>query len=363
MKMCFRWFGEGVDHVDLWKIRQIPGLYGVVTSLMDIPAGEKWPLERLLSVRKKIEDECMRMPVIESYNVHEDIKLGLPSRDRYLENFRDALRVMGRSGVEVLCYNFMPVFDWTRSDLAMRLPDGSEVFAYDKDRIEGLSPLQIVERMQSEFDGFAMPGWEPERLAELKRLFALYEGVDSEALFRNFEYFLKAVVPVAEEAGVKLAVHPDDPPWPIFGLPRIVSRCEDLERIVSAVDSPCNGLTLCSGSLGSRRDNDIPSIVRRFASRGKIHFAHIRNVRIDERGNFHESSHLSSDGSLDLFEIVKAYHDCGYEGFARPDHGRMIWGEKGRPGYGLYDRALGIAYINGLWEAIGKMKRASGAAK
>jgi mannonate dehydratase len=215
----------------------------------------------------------------------------------------------------------------------------------------------VVERMESEFEGYSMPGWEPERLAELKRLFELYEAVDSEALFRNFEYFLKAVVPVAEEAGVRMAVHPDDPPWPIFGLPRIVSRCEDLERIVSAVDSPCNGLTLCSGSLGSRRDNDIPAIVRRFASRGKIHFAHIRNVKIDAEGNFHESSHLSSDGSLDLFEIVKAYHDSGYEGFARPDHGRMIWGEKGRPGYGLYDRALGIAYLNGLWEAIGKMKR------
>jgi mannonate dehydratase len=334
MKMCFRWFGEGVDRIELWKIRQIPGLYGVVTSLMDIPAGEKWPLERLLAVRRKIEDQGMKMPVIESYNVHEDIKLGLPSRDRYIENFMDALRVMGKAGVEVLCYNFMPVFDWTRSDLAMKLPDGSEVFAYDKDKIEGLSPLQVVERMESEFEGYSMPGWEPERLAELKRLFELYE-----------------------EAGVRMAVHPDDTPWPIFGLPRIVSRCEDLERIVSAVDSPCNGLTLCSGSLGSRRDNDIPAIVRRFASRGKIHFAHIRNVKIDAEGNFHESSHLSSDGSLDLFEIVKAYHDSGYEGFARPDHGRMIWGEKGRPGYGLYDRALGIAYLNGLWEAIGKMKR------
>jgi mannonate dehydratase len=150
-----------------------------------------------------------------------------------------------------------------------------------------------------------------------------------------------------------MAIHPDDPPWGIFGLPRIVRHAQDLDRLLGLVDSPYNGLTLCSGCLGASPGNDIPAIIRRFGPR--IHFAHVRNIKIEAPGNFHETSHLSCDGSLDLFEIMKAYHDIGFDGYIRPDHGRMIWGETARPGYGLYDRALGITYLNGLWEAIGKM--------
>jgi mannonate dehydratase len=356
MKITFRWFGEGVDPIPLEYVRQIPGTSGVVTSLLDIPVGEKWPLERLLEVKAKVESSGLGMEVIESYNVHEDIKLGLPSRDRYIENYRDAIRVLGRAGIKVLCYNFMPVFDWTRTELAKVLPDGSTALAYEASKIEGIDPSRLAAAIGQGSSGFDLPGWEPGRLKELGSLFRKYESVDEAALWKNLEYFLKAVIPVAEEAGVKMAIHPDDPPWPIFGLPRIATCEENLERILSLVDSPFNGLTLCSGSLGASGANDIPRMIRRFGSRGRIHFGHVRNVKIESPGNFHEAAHLSSEGSLDLFEIMKAYHDIGYDGYIRPDHGRMIWGEKGRPGYGLYDRALGIAYLNGLWEAIGKMK-------
>jgi mannonate dehydratase len=153
-----------------------------------------------------------------------------------------------------------------------------------------------------------------------------------------------------------MAIHPDDPPWNIFGLPRIAKSKETLKKIVDLVDSPYNGITLCSGCLGADPNNDIPDMIRYFGSMGRIHFGHVRNIKVDSSGNFYEVSHLSSDGSLDMFEIMKAYHDIDFKGYIRPDHGRMIWGETGRPGYGLYDRAIGIGYLNGLWEAIGKMK-------
>ena len=162
------------------------------------------------------------------------------------------------------------------------------------------------------------------------------------------------MIPAAEEAGIKMAIHPDDPPRPIFGLPRIVKNVEDLRRLLAIVDTPANGLTLCAGSLGADVGNDIVSMVKEFAGRGRIHFAHIRNVKVDEKGNFHETAHKSDCGSLDIAGIVKAYYDAGYEGYVRPDHGRMIWGETGKPGYGLYDRALGAVYINGLWEGVAK---------
>jgi mannonate dehydratase len=186
----------------------------------------------------------------------------------------------------------------------------------------------------------------------VKRLFGLYRGVSHRDLFQNLEYFLKAVIPVCEEYGVSMAIHPDDPPWDIFGLPRIITGRESLERVLSLVDSPFNGLTLCAGSLGSDPNNDLPALIRTFGGRKRIHFAHIRNVKHCGFGHFEEAAHYSDDGSLDLYEIVKAYYDVGFDGTVRPDHGRMIFGETGRAGYGLYDRALGAMYISGLWEAI-----------
>lgn len=354
MKMTFRWYGSGFDPIPLKYIRQIPGVTGVVGTLMDVPAGELWPLEKIKALQKEVNDAGLELEVIESVNVHEDIKLGLPTRDRYIENYKQTLHNLKEVGVKVVCYNFMPVFDWTRSDLAKVLPDGSNVLSYDQSIIDKITdPQKMADEIQKDSGEFEMPGWEPERMASLKKLFEQYKNVSHEDLFANLKYFLEQIIPVCEECDIKMAIHPDDPPWDIFGLPRITTNADNLERILGLVDSKYNGLTLCSGSLGSNPDNDIPTVIRRFGNR--IHFAHVRNIKIHERGRFDESSHLSSDGSLDLFEIMKAYHDVGFEGYVRPDHGRMIWDEKGRAGYGLYDRALGITYLNGLWEAIEKM--------
>ena len=189
---------------------------------------------------------------------------------------------------------------------------------------------------------------------ELKSLLDEYKSVSEETLWGNLEYFLKAIVPVADEVGIKMAMHPDDPPRPIFGLPRIVKNRDDLARLLKIVDSPANGLTLCSGSLGADLRNNIEALVHEFGGMGRIHFGHLRNVKVEPDGTFYESAHRSSDGSLDMAAIVKAYHDVGFDGYVRPDHGRMIWGETGKPGYGLYDRALGAVYLNGLWEAFSK---------
>ncbi|MBV4438316.1 mannonate dehydratase [Clostridium tyrobutyricum] len=355
MNMTFRWFGEEDDSVTLDQIRQIPGVKGVVGFLSDIPAGEVWPLNRILEYKKNIEDHGLELEVIESVNVHEDIKLGLPSRDKYIENYKETIKNLGQAGIKLICYNFMPVFDWLRTDLAYKLPDGSEVMYYDDDKLKGLDPVKLVESTAKKSNGFTLPGWEPERLKELKNVLNLYEDVDEEKLFQNYKYFLQAIIPTCEKYDVKMAVHPDDPAWNVFGLPRIVHSKENLDRIINLVDSPYNGITLCSGSLGSSTKNNIPELIRYFGAKKRIHFAHVRNIKILKEKHFHEVSHLSSDGSLDMFEIMKAFYDVGFDGYIRPDHGRMIWNEKARPGYGLYDRALGVTYLNGLWEAINKM--------
>jgi mannonate dehydratase len=357
VKMTFRWFGEYDDSVSLAAIRQIPGMYGVVSALQEIPVGEVWPLERILQHKKQINAAGLTLEVIESVNIHDDIKLGVPSRERYIENYRTTIRNLSQAGVKVICYNFMPVFDWLRSDLAMPLPDGSTVLSYEDQAVKDITPQEMFARIENNSNGFTLPGWEPERLAELKVLFQKYEGIDAATLQGNLKYFLEQIIPTCEECDVKMAIHPDDPPWSLFGIPRIVNSKETLEKLVNLVDSPYNGLTLCSGSLGANPTNNIPELIRHFGKMGRIHFGHVRNIKILSERNFHESSHLSSDGSLDLFEIMKAYHDIGFTGYIRPDHGRMIWGEKARPGYGLFDRALGIAYLNGLWEALEKTKQ------
>ena len=357
MKMTFRWFGENHDSVKLEHIRQIPGITGVVATLMDIPAGEVWPMENILAMKQRVYKAGLEMEVIESVNVHEDIKLGLPSRDYYIDNYKTCIRNLGKAGVKVICYNFMPVFDWLRTDLAKKLEDGSEVLHYDESKVAGEDPIKLVEDVEKSDNGYSLPGWEPARLKELKITLEKYKSVDEDKLFANLKYFLEQIIPVCEEADVKMAIHPDDPPWPVFGLPRIITGKENLERFVKLADSPYNGLTLCSGSLGANPNNNIPEIVRHFGAMGRIHFGHVRNLRFVGDRVFHEVSHLSSDGSLDLYEIMKAYHDVNYKGYIRPDHGRMIWGEKARPGYGLYDRALGIAYLNGIWESLEKSKK------
>jgi len=353
MEMTLRWFGKDFDSVTLEQIKQIPGVTGVITTLYDTAPGEVWETEKIRAIKKEIEDAGLKLKGIESVNIHDAIKVGSKERDQYIENYITTLKRLGEEGIDLVCYNFMPIFDWTRSDLAKKRADGSTVLSYDQDVMDAIDMDKIMESMDEKSNGFVLPGWEPERMARIKELFEMYKDVDEEKLFANLKYFLEAIMPTCEKYGIKMAIHPDDPAWSVFGLSRIMTSKEKLLRLVNMVDSPCNGITLCSGSLGSNPDNDIPDIIR--SLKGKIHFGHIRNIIHLAPGKFDEAAHLSSDGSLDMFEIMKALHDIGFDGVIRPDHGRAIWGEVAMPGYGLYDRALGATYLNGLWESIVKM--------
>jgi mannonate dehydratase len=342
MFMTFRWFGP-TDPIPLEHIRQIPGVQGVVSALYDVPVGAAWPKGRLAHLQDDIADAGLRLAVVESIPVHEDIKLGRPTRDRLIANYCESVQTLGELGVRVLCYNFMPVFDWMRTDLAMQLPDGSTALAYDD---------AALARMDLGRGTGDLPGWAATYDAtELRALLEAYRAVHAERLWDHLAYFLERVVPVAEQAGVRMAIHPDDPPWPIFGLPRIICRGRDLERLLKLVDRPANGVTFCTGSLGALPENDLPAMVRRLGAR--IHFAHCRNVRITGERRFHETPHPSALGGVDLRAVLSALRDVAFAGPMRPDHGRMIWGERGRPGYGLYDRALGATYLQGLWEGLG----------
>lgn len=359
MKMTFRWFGEGRDSVSLKQIKQIPGCTGLMGVLDQYAAGEEWPLEVIQDYVKHVHEAGLEAEVIESVNIHEDIKLGKPSRDRYIENYIKTIKSLAQCGVKVIVYNFMPVFDWLRTDLAHVIPeDGSNSLYFDEAELAGMTPIQIVENTAKSSNGFSLPGWEPERLAELQSVLEQYQSIDEHKLRENYKYFLDAIIPTCEEVGIVMACHPDDPAWPIFGLPRIAHSQADFDKIVKLHDSPSNTVCLCTGSLGSDPANDIPSIIRHFGKMNRIGCAHVRNIKFLGHHKFRESSHLSSDGSLDMYEIMKALYETCPDTYVRPDHGRMIWDEVGRPGYGLYDRALGIAYLNGLWEAIDKNAKA-----
>ena len=358
MQMTMRWFGDKFDSVKLWQIRQVPGVTGVITTLYDIPAGELWPVERIEALKKEVEDAGLTIAGIESVNIHDDIKIGKPSRDKYIENYIETLKNLAKCGIKLVCYNFMPVLDWTRTDLAKMRPDGATVLAYDQKVVDSIDPQTFFDQTNDASNGFVMPGWEPERLSKVKELFEAYKDVDEEKLFNNLVYFLKAIQPVCEENGIKMAIHPDDPAWPVFGLPRIITSKEKILRVMKAVDSPFNGLTFCAGSFGTNPKNDLPGIIR--ALPGRVHFAHVRNLHHFAPGVFEEAAHLSSDGSFDLYEIVRALYETGFDGPIRPDHGRAIWGEVSMPGYGLYDRALGAEYILGLWEAVEKSEKRLG---
>ena len=341
----FRWFGPA-DPIPLGHIRQIPGVRSVVSALYDVPIGEAWGRDWLATLKAQIEDAGLCLAVVESIPVHEDIKLGRPTRDRLIDRYCASVRAMGDLRIPVLCYNFMPVFDWMRTDLVRRLPDGSTALAYDDRALDAID----LSRGTGE-----LPGWAATYTgSELQALLAAYRTVDAERLWDHLGYFLERVVPAAAQAGVRLALHPDDPPWSIFGLPRIITDAAALERLVKLVDDPANGVTFCTGSLGALPENDLPAMIRRLGRMGRIHFAHCRNVRVTGERQFHETAHPSAYGSVDLFEVLRALKDVAFTGPMRPDHGRMIWGETGRPGYGLYDRALGITYLQGLWEAIAR---------
>ena len=359
MKLTFRWYGEGRDSVTLQNIRQIPGCTGLMGLLDDKAAGEVWPEEEIKAYIDHVHAAGLECEVIESVNVHEDIKMGLPSRDKYIENYCTSIRNLAKYGVKVIVYNFMPVFDWLRTDLARVIPeDGSNSLYFDEKELGEMTPLEIVRRTAENSNGFSLPGWEPERLADLERVLKLYDSIDEEKLLENYKYFLDGIIPTCEEVGIRMACHPDDPGWKIFGLPRIAHDQVGFDKIVALHDSPANAICLCTGSLGSNVENDIPAMVRHFGLMDRIACLHVRNVKhLGSDRCFRESAHLSSTGDLDMFTIMKAVYDTCPDTYIRPDHGRMIWGEVGRPGYGLYDRALGLTYLNGLWEAICKMSK------
>lgn len=354
MTMTLRWFGEGLDSVTLTQIRQIPGVKGVVSALHRIPAGEVWPLEDILALKRTVESAGLALSGIESVNIHEDIKLGNERAPQRIKAYKQTLENLGKAGITLVCYNFMPIFDWTRTALAMPLPDGSLAMAYDQRLLDGVDPQQMFTRMEQASGGFLLPGWEPYRRAEIEALFAAYRGMTADTLRANLKTFLDAILPVCDRWGIRMAIHPDDPPWELFGLPRIVKNREDLLAIAKLNPSVNNGITLCTGSLGSSPKNDLPAIIRDPVLAPRIHFAHLRNIRFTGEGQFHESAHLSAEGSLDMLAIVRALKEVGFHGLMRPDHGRMLWNEQARPGYGLYDRALGAVYLSGLWEACSR---------
>ncbi len=351
MQMGFRWYGEGNDTIPLSYIKQIPGVSTIVWALHDKQPGEIWEIEEIQKVKDQLDPYGFNMDVVESVNVHDDIKIGLPTRDAYIDNYIQTIRNLAKFGVKVICYNFMPIFDWTRTDLFHPLPDGSTALFYEKGMIQD-DPKAMADYILSNLDGQTFPGWEPERMARLDELFAAYKDVTKEKLWENLKYFLERLMPVCHETDIKMAIHQDDPPWDIFGLPRLLVDEPSIDRFLKMVDDPHNCLTLCSGSLNANPDNNVADIVRKHCDR--IAFAHVRNLHHYENGDFTEASHRDCDGETGILDIMKAYHDCGYEGYIRPDHGRHIFGEKCRPGYGLYDRALGIMYLWGVWDSLEK---------
>lgn len=353
MNMTFRWYGRNNDTVGLDQIKQIPGVKGIVWALHQKPVGEVWEKEEIKSEMDYIESFGFHGEVVESVNIHEAIKLGNEERDHYIENYKQTIRNLGEFGVKVICYNFMPVFDWTRTDLFKELPDGSTALFFEKAKVENIDPQELIETVSSASD-LTLPGWEPEKMARIKELFAAYKDVSEDNLWENLGYFLREILPVAEESGIKMGIHPDDPPWSIFGLPRIMTGRKSLEKLLAISDSPSNGITFCTGSLGANPENDMVALAAEFA--GRSPFAHIRNVKIFENGDFIETSHLTEDGSINIKGVIKELSDIQYDGYVRPDHGRHLWGEQCRPGYGLYDRALGIMYLLGLWDAYQSKK-------
>ncbi|MBR6548123.1 MAG: mannonate dehydratase [Clostridia bacterium] len=343
MKMTFRWYGEN-DPVTLEYISQIPHMSGVVSAVYDVPVGEVWSEESINRIKEQAAANGLEFEVVESVPVHEDIKLGAPGCEKYIENYCENIRRLAKAGVKCICYNFMPVFDWLRSDLAKQNADGSNSLAFDNDTVLSLDPVKSE---------LSLPGWDESYTKEgLRALMEQYKDVDEDKLWENFARFINAIIPVCEECDVDMAIHPDDPPWGIFGLPRIITGADSYRKMHEINPSRRNGITFCTGSLGANPQNDLIDMIKEFGD--KIHFFHARNIKITGQRCFQETGHYTDCGSLNMYGMLKALHDGGFTGYIRPDHGRMIWGEQGRAGYGLYDRALGAAYLNGLWEAIEK---------
>ena len=354
-KQSWRWYGPN-DPVTLEDIRQA-GATDIVTALHHIPNGEVWSIEEIRRRQQTVADAGLVWSVVESVPVHEHVKTRTGDFQRYIENYKQCIRNLSKFGVKVICYNFMPIFDWTRTDLFHPVGDGSTALFYQKDLIKddykGMANyiLEFTEKYNMTF-----PGWEPERMAKLDELFKAYAPVTKEKLWENLKYFLEALMPTCRECDIKMAIHMDDPPWDIFGLPRLLVDEPSIDRFLKMVDDPYNCLTLCTGSLNANPNNNCAEIIRKHCDR--IAFGHVRNIHHFPNGDFSEAAHRDCCGETGIIEILRAYHDCGFEGYIRPDHGRQLW-EEGpgncRPGYGKYDRALGIQYMLGVWDLLDRL--------
>ncbi len=383
LEQTFRWYGSS-DPVTLAAIRQT-GATGIVTALHHMPSGEVWSVEEIEKRKNTILAAGLRWSVVESVNIHESIKTGASDREKYAENYITTLKNLSRSGIKTICYNFMPVLDWTRTDIDYRLPNGASALRFDA-RAWAAFDLYILERegaykefskqqqanAQEYLDSLnaddkkklvnnimaGLPGTKDVlTIDQFKSHLEKYKGVDAVQLKQNLTWFLKTIIPEAEKLGVKMCIHPDDPPFPIFGLPRVVSTEKDLMDVVNAAPSPGNGLTFCTGSLGARGDNDLPAMIEKLGTH--IHFLHLRNVKREADGSFFEADHLG--GSSDMYAVMKAVikeqkrrEESGRADIAipmRPDHGHKLLDDFNYdtfPGYSAIGRLKGLAELRGL---------------
>jgi len=384
MEKTWRWFGKK-DTITLPMLRQI-GVEGIVTALYDIPTGEIWSSDSILDLKQYIEAAGLRWSVVESLPVSEAIKYAGEDRAALIENYKNSLANLGKAGIKTVCYNFMPVIDWVRTDLDHSLEDGTSTTFFDKIRFAYFD-CRILEREGAENDytdeevhrvreldkvitekekdllidsiilktqgfingNFKMGDQNP--VAIFKRLLALYDGIDRETLHRNMQYFLEQIMPVCDEFGINMCVHPDDPPYRLFGLPRIVTGRDDIHRILQAVDNPHNGLTFCAGSLSSGLHNNLPQLAEEFASR--THFVHLRSTHVYDNGNFVEASHLEGRGYL--IELVRIFEKKNPGLPMRVDHGRLMLDDKGKnynPGYSFLGRMFALAQMDGVMATV-----------